>query len=118
MEESMKRLKVIPILLVLIFAVGCAGLQIRDKKMTPMETATWANGIYIAQYDSYMEKAAWVENLTNEEKVLLRKKKSVLMELQPILKMYSEYVSTGRVPSRELENKIIHLIERLLLEVL
>ena len=113
--------KLFAILLAVVFLVGCPGLIPGDLKspaeMTPKELATWALGVYNAQYDNYEVLAARTD-LTEDYKVMLRKKKAILTELWPYLKLYTGYVDSGAVPTQELENKIIGLVDQLILSAL
>ena len=112
---------VVILVLFLAFIYGCPGLIPGDLKspaeMTPKELSTWANGIYNAQYDNYEILAARTD-LTEDYKVMLRKKKEILTELWPYLKLYTGYVDSGAVPTAELEAKIIGLVDRLILSAL
>ena len=115
----MKRLtKLAVILLAVLFLIGCPGLIPKDLKspadMNPKELATWALGIYNAQYDNYVTVSARAD-LTEDYKEMLRKKKKVLVELWPYLRLYVGYVDSGVVPTQELETKIIELIDNLIL---
>ncbi len=112
--------KLAAVLLAAVFLIGCPGLIPKDMNspadMNPKELATWALGVYNVQYDNYKVLAARTD-LTEDYKAMLRKKKKVLMELWPLLKLYTGYVDSGVIPTQALETKIIGLIDDLILSI-
>ena len=103
-------------LFVVVFLAGCQFTQNLKSPadMSAKELGTWALGIYNAQYDNYEVLAARTD-LTEDYKVMLRKKKAILVEIWPLLKLYAGYVDSGAIPTQELEVKIIGLIDDLIL---
>ena len=103
------------IIILFVFSIGCAGLQLADpSKMSNMEFATVANGTYAAQYDDYVAMAARTD-LTEDQKRVLRVKKTVLTNLEILLTYYSEAVKSGGNPSAQYKAEIQPLTIRLLL---
>ncbi len=84
--------------------------------MTPKELATWALGVYNAQYDNYAKLSVRTD-LTEDYKKMLRKKKALMIEIWPLLRLYVGYVDSGMVPTQELETQIIGLIDDLILSI-
>lgn len=111
------------LLFILFFAFGCipqAGKEAGVKplsEMTPKEKATWMMGVYNAQAADY--KAMVVRtDLTDDQKVVLRQKKEIAVQVWPLINTYRTYVNAGAVPTREVEDQIIALINDLTVLVL
>ena len=85
---------------------NCATLNIN---LTPKKASAWMNNIYAAQYDEYL---TWFDvigydkttnkpiyklkaNVPDKQKEILKVKKAILAELEPLLKDYSSYAATG-----------------------
>jgi len=100
--------------IVVLFLIGCptGGLKSLDE-MTPQEKATWMLSIYNSQYDDYLRQASRVD-LSDDERVILREKKKILMEVEPLIGLYVGYVDTGALPAVETETLIMQNIDRLL----
>lgn len=97
--------------IVYLLLSGCATTNV---ELTAKDKATWAMALYNAQYDDYLRMTG-MGNLTEEQKVVLRKKKSIMNELWPLLKLYAKYAETGTIPS-DLEQQVTDLINQLLAE--
>jgi nitrogen fixation-related uncharacterized protein len=118
-EEKMnKRLPILIVLLVLVaFMVACAMQGMKPvSEMTPKEKATWMMGVYNSQYDDYKSQAAISDSLTDEAREAMRKKKEILTQVWPLIKMFNGYVDTGALPDREVEARIIDSLNLLLIE--
>jgi len=107
-------------LVVMFFLSACSTMQ---TIQTPKEKAIWMFSIYNAQYSDYQtltghvfdtEKNDWVKvsspDLSEDQKKILNEKKKVLTEVYPLILLYDSYVSTNTVPSEEVEQKIIGLL--------
>jgi len=85
---------------------NCATLNIN---LTPKKASAWMNNIYAAQYDEYL---TWFDvigydkttnkpiyklkaNVPDKQKEILKVKKVIFTELEPLLKDYSSYAATG-----------------------
>ena len=89
--------------LMLVSLFGCATFE---KQITRRDIASWANSIYIAQYDDYL---TWFNQQPDgsyvlkpgtpeKQRVVLVRKKEIFVELQPLLLIYSAYVESGITP--------------------
>lgn len=111
-----KRIVTLALLAMLFVFVGCAGMQgaksITD--MTPKEKSAWMMKVYNSSYEDYKVQAAMADSLTDEAKDILREKKKVLTEVWPLIKTYNGYVDTGAIPDKIIEEKIISLLNILL----
>jgi hypothetical protein len=76
--------------------------------MTPKQNYVAAANSYKAQYSSYKIRAA-LPDLTESEKEMLRTKKTMLIEIWEALKIYGGYVDSGKIPSREINQRLIDL---------
>lgn len=81
-------------------------------EMTSKEKATWMMGIYRSQDKDFRNQVARPD-LTNEQKAILREKKKIMTQAWPLIKTYTSYVDSGAVPTREVEDQIIKLINDL-----
>jgi len=85
--------------------ISCATMNVT---LTPKKAAAWMNNIYAAQYDEYL---TWFNvvgqdannkpiyelkpNVPEKQKEILRTKKKIFIELQPLLNSYSAYAASG-----------------------
>ena len=99
------RTKISIFVLGIMFLAGCATMNIN---LTPKQAAAWMNNIYSAQYDEYL---TWFDitgydadnkpiyklkaNVPDKQKGILKVKKPIFKELEPLLKDYSAYAATG-----------------------
>lgn len=101
----------IPLLLVLVLALvaSCAEFSVGPKpfdEMTPKEKATLMMGMFNSQARDYKAMVARPD-LTEDQKVILRKKKQILDTVRPMIKTYNTYIEHGAVPSQEVEDRIM-----------
>lgn len=100
----------------LMFLSGCVTLNVNKPKsiseMTPKERGAWFLGIYNSQDRDYRNMVARPD-LTNEQKDVLRKKKKIMKEVYPMIKIYNAYIDSGAVPTKEIEDEIVQLINDL-----
>ena len=81
--------------------------------MTPKEKAVWMMDLYNGQFNDYKIQAA-KPDLTEEQKVILRKKKEILTEVYPLIKLYVGYADSGVLPPADTEAVIMRLTNELL----
>jgi hypothetical protein len=86
-------------------------------EQSPTERATWMMGIYNSQYRDYMNVVSQ-PNLSDTQKDILKTKKQILTELYPLIGVYADMVAADPSipPDRETEDKILALINRLLVK--
>ena len=99
------------IILCVLFLYSCAsieGMKTFDE-MNPKERATWMMGVYNSQADDY-KKMVRRPDLTNSQKEVLRLKKGMLERLWPMINTYTVYVDNGALPTREVEEGILQII--------
>lgn len=87
------------------------------SEMTPKEKATWMMSVYSAQAEDY-KRMVKRSDLTNAQKAILRNKKDVAKRVWPLINTYRTYVNAGAVPTREVEDEIIGLINDLTVLIL
>jgi len=104
------------ILIILTFLAGCLTLNINKPKliseMTAKERGAWFLGVYNSQDKDYRNMVAR-SDLTNDQKRVLRDKKIIMTQVYPIIKTYNTYIDSGAVPTKEVEDQIIKLINNL-----
>ena len=104
------------VLIILIFLVGCMTLNVNKPKsiseMTPKERGAWFLGIYNSQDKDYRNMVGRLD-LTNDQKKVLRNKKTIMTKVYPIIKTYNTYIDSGAVPTKEIEDQIVELINDL-----
>jgi len=69
--------------------------------------------LYNGQSDDYKIQAA-KPDLTEEQKVILRKKKEILTKVYPLIKLYVGYAESGVLPPADTEAVIMRLTDELL----
>jgi len=117
-ERNTVFLLMVLLVLLVAFLVGCAGFmqQTGDLKsiddMTPKERATWFTSVYNSQDRDYRAMVAR-SDLTTEQKHILRKKKAIMTQLYPMIQTYNLYIESGAVPTKEVEDRIIEMINNL-----
>ena len=109
--------------LVLVIAFGCIpqagkgqGIKLLSE-MEPKEKATWMLSVYNSQAKDY-KRMVQRPDLTNDQKAMLRNKKDIAKKLWPLINTYRTYVNSGAVPTREVEDQIVGLINDLTVLVL
>ncbi len=109
-------------LLILLVCVGIAGCV---ESLTPKKQLVMMYGTYNGQYTQYMSDTGYVMNengewkktffpeYTEDEKEMLRKKKKILTQMYPLVKLYDSMV-VGITPySSETEQELMNLIDQL-----
>jgi len=109
--------KPIPILLILLaltaFILSCTQLGTKPfQEWSPQEKAILFMDTYNVQYNDY-QAAADRQNLSPVQKDMLRTKRSVLIEVYPLIQSYASVVRDGGAPSIETEQAILALLNRL-----
>lgn len=99
------------LMIVAFFFQGCATGAKPYNELTPKEKLAYMYQVYNAQHEDYMAMAA-NPNLTEEQKVILRKKKPILVSLQSLIPAYDQQVRLG-APSAESEQQIYNLLNQL-----
>ena len=90
---------------VMFLVANCATMNIN---LSPKQASAWMNNIYAAQYDEYL---TWFDvtgydvdnkpiyklkpNVPDKQKAILKTKKPIFAELEPLLEKYSSYAATG-----------------------
>lgn len=90
---------------------GCATGAKPYNELTPKEKLAYMYQVYNAQHEDYMIMAA-NPNLTEEQKIILRKKKPILVTLQSLIPAYDQQVRLG-APSAQSEQQIYNLLTQL-----
>jgi len=110
-------------ILALVMSFGCIpqagkGQGIKPlSEMTPKEKATWMMSVYNSQAEDYKAMVKRPD-LTNEHKAILRNKKAIAKKVWPLINTYRTYINAGAVPTREVEEEIIGLINDLTVLIL
>ena len=114
----MKRLKTIVLLLIAVvfLLTSCAmigGVAPTDPlKMSSEQKVNFAWGIYKAQYSDYQRITADPSTLSEESKVILRKKKKMLTTAYHAIMAYRSIVQLGGVPTVEQETALMDFINQ------
>lgn len=106
-------------LLCALVVSGCVGT------MTPKKQLTMMYGTYNSQYTQYMVATGYTMNeagqwekktspvLTDDQKKILRKKKEILTQMYPLVKVYDSMV-VGTIPySSATEQELMNLVDQL-----
>lgn len=121
----MKRLYKVDLLLIILliafFSIGLLGCE----TMTPKKQLTMMYGTYNSQYTQYMtatgytlnEEGVWKKtyspSYTEDEKNILRKKKAILTQMYPLVKVYDSMVVGDTPFSSATEAELLDLIDQL-----
>lgn len=111
----MRKRKVAILVLLAFVLVSCAALTPGAKdfsQMTPKEKSTFFMGVYNKQYADTMATAS-LPTLTEDQKKVVRIKKSVLMKAWPAIQAYDAIAVGGGTPSADAEKAILGLIDQL-----
>ena len=98
--------------LALLFLLSAACAHIA---LTPKQTVLWGINVYNSQYDLYMKQAER-EDLTEDEKEVLRLKKYILEDLYSVIIVCEAAINAGTTPPEEVQDDLIYLINRLVEE--
>ncbi len=109
----MRTAKVLTLIIICMALVSCAMLGTKPwADRTPKEKALAIIEAYNAQYQNTMTMAL-NPSLTEEQKKIVRAKKAILKELNPLINAYLSIIEVGGVPSIKDEQAILNLIDRL-----
>ena len=120
----MKRLNLLQLCL-LLCAIAFLSSVVSCVTTPPKKQLTMSYGIYNSQYSQYMtdtgymvdDDGTWLKVddplLTEDQKNVLRKKKEILTQMYPIIKVYDSMVN-GVIPhSSSTEQQLLDLIDQL-----
>ena len=94
-----------------LVAMGCVK-DITD--LSPKGKASAAMKIYAGSAMDYQNDMKRL-NLTDEHKKYLREKKKILDEAYPSIDIYRKYAETGVIPTLEMEQELLRVLDQLLL---
>jgi hypothetical protein len=96
--------------IMMLICIGCAlnstALKPQQELLTRFET------FYMGQYNDYTVQVAQ-PNLSEAQKSVLREKRKVLVEAQPLITAYGSIVMQGGTPTMAQEQAIIALLNRI-----
>jgi len=99
--------------IVAILILICIGCALNSTALKPQqEMLTRFEAFYLSQSNDYMVQVA-KPNLTEAQKDVLRQKREILVEAQPLIIVYGEIVMQGGTPSVAQEQAIIALLNRI-----
>lgn len=106
-----KRLAIATVILAILGLAACSTVSLNQQK-----AALWILKVYNAEYDAYLVEAA-KSDLSSEKRIILRKKKALLTEADPLIDVYVAYVETGQMPINQsigaVEDRLIDIINKL-----
>lgn len=129
------------LILAFLFLVAASCPQTM-KDWSPKQKAIYANGLYVKQWDAYVNKIAFAANvdpvtymtmvmsddpgmqaqareiaknanLTEEQRKVLRAQKKALLGMEKALDLYEAAIEGGSVPSEALEKELLSLSNQL-----
>ena len=127
---------VLAALLVAFFLLTAASCPTSMKDWPPKKKSMYANGLYIKQWDAYVNKIAYAANmdplkymemvmnpamkaqaaeiaksanLTEDERKVLRAQKTALLSMEVALDLYDAAIMSGTMPSPALEKRLAAL---------
>jgi len=114
----MRRAKLFFILPIIFMLMGCAVLQSLGvtvkpySEMTPKEKITFLFKTYNKQYDDYLIQAA-KPTLTETERVVLRTRKKIMVEVYPLIGILDGALVEGKPFDASTEKLIIDKLRQL-----
>lgn len=99
------------ILVLVLFFVGTLGCTL-NKTVTKDTKLLYMYRIYSAQYENYLSMANNPAT-TEDQKVIMRKKKPILDTVGPLISIYDTAVQAG-ISTAEQEQKIMDLLDSLI----
>ena len=87
-----QKVKFIGILLALCFIIACPGTT--DIKITPVDELTFFYNMYSSQHEDYLSMAN-NPNTSEEQKVIMRKKKPILDSLAVLIPAFDKSLTSG-----------------------
>ena len=107
---------ILSFMLLMFVLASCATLGLQPPKpyneWTPKEKTLSMLKMYNQQYDDYNDMVA-KGNLTDAQKVVLRNKKSVLVEIYPLIQGLDMAVNEGKPLDATIEKKVLELVNKL-----
>ena len=100
----------------MFIAAGCSPVNVQIKpitEMTPKERATFFMAVYNDQAENYKTLTLDPTVLSDEQKQILRAKKKIMVEVYPLIALYTTYVDSGAMPDEAMEKQIIGYLDRL-----
>jgi hypothetical protein len=105
---------VLALFILVFFLSACAGLQLKQwSERTPQEKAYSVLAFYNEQFSDTMNMALRGNELTEEQKRVVRTKKAVLTKVYPLIQVYINYIGQGTVPPAETEAMILNYLNEL-----
>jgi hypothetical protein len=107
--------RLLTIALALMLMSGCALIrQIGD--MTPKQKAVWMMSTFNGQIQSLRMQAIhyWDERTSEEARLIMRWKMTLLRKVYPMIKAYAEAAARGEDPGASTETVIIEIINQVL----
>ena len=129
--ERIRRLVAMQFVLAVLFLFGLLVFQscIGKQSSSPQNQLITMYDIYNAQYASYMtttgyviEDGQWIKkktyNLSDEQKMILREKKKILVKVYPLIRVYDSLVGSGGKVPPDLQVRIMTLLDSLIIKTL
>jgi len=100
-----------------VAGVVSAWLRSADRKQSPLSKQEQfimsVKSFYISQYKDYEYLALDPSKLSEEQKIILRKKKEILVQVKPLIDTYDAMLKAGQTPTLAQEQAIIILLNQI-----
>ncbi len=101
------------LMLMVFFLMSCSVLGLKKTPLTPEQDLLMRmESFYLSQTNDYNSMVKQT-NLTPAQKEVLQKKRKILIESQPLLKMYGNAVYGGTPVDKAMEQKLLDLLNQL-----
>ena len=101
-------------LLLALFLIGCAQITGTQSPLSKQEQFIMSvKSFYISQYKDYEYMVLDPSKLSEEQKIILRKKKEVLVQVKPLIDTYDAMLKAGQTPTLAQEQAIIILLNQI-----
>ena len=123
----LNKFKLLLILMLILFFAGCAPQGSKPlSEMTDKEKSVIMFNVYNQQYTDYMTRTGFTKiegewekinsvSLTDDQKVIMKKKKEILKGVYPLILLYDSFVINNRAVDTKIEAQIFSLLDSLVL---
>jgi len=108
----MIRKRSVLLVLILVFVAGCATVNVKPMSATGLATVTLQAYYTQAKQTEAMSKRT---DLTDAQKDMVRKKKAIILRVDPKIKAYGRIIQGGGIPTNADVVEISNLIDELVM---
>lgn len=108
----MRKHRIVALVLVAAFLAGCASIGVKPMSATGLATVTLSTYYTQAKQTEAMSKRT---DLTDAQKDMVRKKKALILRVDPKIKAYGKLIAAGGIPTSGDVQEISNIIDELVM---